>query len=182
MKKPQAQYGDVSLAGCSLSGGTKKYTINKYFEKFGSGAEVRPRDTRSPLKGLVCDLSKKIVKQSGSISCEVRFGNFGDFVNTADLAVEKNGKKARKNRKKKLKNKSKKARKKAKSKKKKNRKWFGKKAKGKKTKAKRGKQSKKSKKAKKKAKKAKKKAKKKCKKKCKKKKGKKRKACMKKCK
>jgi hypothetical protein len=183
MKKANAQYGDVSLASCSLQGGSKTYKIDKYFKKFGSGSEVRPKGKGSPLKGLVCDLSKKIIKKTGKIQCEVRFGNFDNFVNTADLAVEKDGKKARKNRKKKLQNRAKKGRKKAKKKKGVLSKFFGKKAKGKKTKAKRGKKGKKkSKKAKKKGKKAKKKAKKSCKKKCKKKKGKKRKSCLKKCK
>lgn len=171
MKKANPQYGDVSLATCSLKGGTKTYKIKKYFTRFGRQLEIPIKPKGGPLKGLVCDVDKKTATKSRLITCTLQFRELSGFVSSVDLAVEKDGKKARKSRKEELKSKAKKGRKKAKNKKKKNRKFFGKKAKGKKTKAKRGKQSKKGNKAKKK-----------CKKKCKKKKGKKRKACMKKCK
>ena len=183
MAKADPMYGNVSLKNCRLGKkGSVKYPIKKYFKKFGSGAEITPKKKGGPLKYLDCDLSKKLVKKSGSIRCTVSFGQISGFVSKADYAVEKDGKKARKDRKKRLKNRSKKGRTKAKKRKKKRKglfqKFFKKKAKGKKTKAKRSKKRKKKAKGK-----SKKKCKSKCAKRCKKKhkKGKSRKKCAKKC-
>ena len=100
MAKANPQYGDVALAGCSLGrSGTKTIEFKKDFKKFGRGATISPKGEDDAIQGLKCDLSKKVVKQTGAVGCEVRFGQLTGFVSSADLALEKDGKKARSKRK-----------------------------------------------------------------------------------
>ena len=95
MAKANPQYGDVALAGCSLGrSGTKTIEFKKDFKKFGRGATISPKGKDDAIQGLKCDLSKKVVKQTGAVGCEVRFGQLTGFVSSADLALEKDGKKS----------------------------------------------------------------------------------------